>query len=92
LTPTVEICIKVASQTNHTVERMTRMILPVEKYIELTADLADAILCDTYLDDVLIEEDNGDIRYTEGAQERFNEHLDMVCDKLSAYGIYKEGE
>ena len=68
------------------------MILPAEKYIELTADLADAILCDTYLDDVLIEEDNGNIRYTEEAQDRFNEHLEMVCDKLSAYGIYKEGE
>ena len=68
------------------------MILPAETYIELTADLADAILCDTYLGDVLTEEDNGDIRYTEEAQERFNEHLDMVCDKLSAYNIYKEGE
>jgi hypothetical protein len=81
-----------ASQTNQTVERMTNMILPAETYIELTADLADAILCDTYPDDVLIEHENGDILYTEEAQERFNEHLDMVCDKLSAYGIYKEGE
>jgi len=68
------------------------MILQAETYIELTTDLADAILCETYLDDVLIEHENGDIRYTEEAQERFNEHLDMVCDKLSAYGIYKEGE
>ena len=68
------------------------MILPTEKYIELTTDLADAILCDTYLDDVFIDYDNGDIRYTEEAQDRFNEHLDMVCEKLSAYGIYKEGE
>jgi len=68
------------------------MILPAETYIELTADLADAILCETYLDDILTEEDNGDIRYTKNAQERFNEHLDMVCEKLSAYGICKEGE
>jgi len=68
------------------------MILPAETYIELTADLADAILCETYLDDVLTEDGNGDIRYTEEAQERFNEHLDMVCNKLSDYGIYKEGE
>lgn len=68
------------------------MILSVERYIELTADLADAILCDTYLDDVLIEHENGDIRYTEEAQDRFNEHLDMVCEKLSAHGIHKEGE
>jgi hypothetical protein len=69
-----------------------QMILSVEKYLELTADLADAILCDTYLDDVLIEHENGDIRYTEEAQDRFNEHLDMVCEKLSAHGIHKEGD
>ena len=68
------------------------MILSAEKYLELTADLADAILCDTYLDDVLIEHENGDIRYTEEAQDRFNEHLDMVCEKLSAHGIHKEGD
>ena len=68
------------------------MILSAEKYLELTADLADAILCDTYLDDVLIEHENGDIRYTEEAQNRFEEHLDMVCEKLSAHGIHKEGD
>lgn len=68
------------------------MILSAEKYIELTADLADAILHDTYLDDVLIEHENGDIQYTEEAQDRFEEHLDMVCARLSAHGIHKEGE
>tara|TARA_B100000768_G_C11236457_1_gene357469 strand:- start:180 stop:401 length:222 start_codon:yes stop_codon:yes gene_type:complete len=72
------------------------MILSTEKYIELTTDLADAILHETRgsgaVIDVLIEHKNGDIHYTEEAQDRFNEHLDMVCEKLSAHGIYKEGE
>jgi hypothetical protein len=72
------------------------MILSVEKYLELTADLADAILHETRgsgaVIDVLIEHENGDIRYTEEAQDRFNDHLDMVCEKLSAHGIHKEGD
>jgi hypothetical protein len=68
------------------------MILSAEKYLELTADLADAILCNTYLDNILIEDENGDERYTEEAQDRFEEHLDMVCARLSAHGIHKEGD
>lgn len=71
---------------------MTNIILPPEKYIELTANLAEAILCDTYLDTILIEHENGDMRYTEEAQDRFHEHLEMVEDKLSEHGIYKEGD
>lgn len=68
------------------------MILSAEKYIELTANLAEAILCNTYLDNILIEDENGDIHYTEEAQDCFNEHLDMVCEVLSAHGIHKEGD
>ena len=68
------------------------MILSVEKYLELTSDLANAILQNTYLDNTLIEDENGDERYTEEAQEQFNEHLDMVCAHLSANGIFKEGD
>ena len=73
------------------------MILSAEKYIELTTDLADAILQDTFrgsgaVNDVLIEHENGDIHYTEEAQDCFNEHLDMVCEMLSAHGIQKEGD
>jgi hypothetical protein len=81
-----------ASQTNHTVERKTRMILPAEKYIELTVDLAEDILHSTYLDRVFKEGKNDTLQYTEEAQGRFEEHLDMVCGKLNAHGIYKEGE
>ena len=69
--------------------KMNNIILPSEKYIELTAALAEDILQATYLDTILIEEENGDIRYTDEAQERFNEHLEMVCHNLSAHGIYK---
>ena len=68
------------------------MILQSERYIELTSCLAAKILEDTYLDEILTEEENGDIRYTEDAQDRFNEHLDMVCAHLFEYGIFKEGD
>jgi hypothetical protein len=71
---------------------MTNIILPAETYIELTVKLADAILCDTYLDVVLIEDKNGDTRYTEEAQNRFEEHLEMVEYHLSEYGICKEDD
>ena len=68
------------------------MILSAEKYIELTADLAAKILNNTYLDEILTEDENGDIRYTEEAQEQFNEHFDMVCAHLTAHGIHKESD
>ena len=71
---------------------MAIIILPPEKYIELTAALAKDILQATYLDVILIEHENGDIRYTEEAQDCFHEHLEMVEDNLSAHGIYKEGD
>ena len=68
------------------------MILSVEKYLELTSCLAAKILNNTYLDEILTEDENGDIRYTEEAQEQFNEHLDMVCAHLTAHGIHKEND
>jgi len=71
---------------------MDEIIVPAEQYIELTSSLADAILQSTYLDRVFVEDDNGDQRYSEDAQDSFNEHLSMVCDHLFAHKIYKEGD
>lgn len=71
---------------------MDKIIVPAEQYIELTSSLADAILQSTYLDRVFVEDDNGDQRYSEDAQDSFNEHLSMVCDHLSAHKIFKKGE
>ena len=56
-----------------------------EQFLELSADIAGAWLEDAYLDDVWQEEDNGDMRYTDDAQDRFNDILDTVQDMLNGY-------
>ena len=56
-----------------------------EQFLELSADIAGAWLEDAYLDDVWLEEDNGDMRYTDDAQDRFNDILDTVQDMLNGY-------
>ena len=56
-----------------------------EQFLELSADIAGAWLEDAYLDDVWLEEDNGDMRYTDDAQDRFNDILDTVQDMLNDY-------
>lgn len=71
---------------------MNKLILPAEEYILFTTSLADNILHATYLDTVIVEGKNGDLQYTEEAQSRFEEHLDMVCANLKAHNIFKEGE
>ena len=55
-----------------------------EQFLELSADIAGAWLEDAYLDNVWQEEDNGDVRYTDDAQDRFNDILDTVQGILSA--------
>ena len=49
-----------------------------EQFLELSAAIAGAWLEDAYLDNVWQEEDNGDMRYTDDAQDRFNDILDTV--------------
>ena len=56
-----------------------------EQFLELSADIAGAWLEDAYLDDVWQEEDNGDMHYTNDAQDRFNDILDTVQDMLNNY-------
>ena len=56
-----------------------------EQFLELSADIAGAWLEDAYLDDIWQEEDNGDMRYTDDAQDRFNDILDTVQDMLNDY-------
>ena len=56
-----------------------------EQFLELSADIAGAWLEDAYLDNVWQEDDNGDERYTNDAQDRFNDILDTVQDMLNDY-------
>lgn len=58
---------------------------------QAVAEIADYILAETYLSEnfeehtTMVTDDNGDERYTDAAQERFNEHHDKVESILSEY-------
>ena len=56
-----------------------------ETFIELSAEIAEAWMNDAYLDDIYVEDENGDERYTEEAQDRFNDILDEVQAILEGY-------
>jgi len=62
-----------------------RKHLTDEQFLELSADIAATWLEDAYLDNIWQEEDNGDMRYTDDAQDRFNDILDTVQDMLNDY-------
>lgn len=56
----------------------TKPAMTTGDFLDMVATLSDYIINDTYLDDIYQEEENGDTRYTEGAQDRFNQHFDNV--------------
>ena len=64
--------------------------IPNSQYLQLTTELAAAILDDAALDDIWIIGDNGDITYTEEAQDRFNEIIDMVDSIMWSNSITSE--
>jgi len=56
-----------------------------EIFLELSAEIAEAWMNDAYLDLFDIEDENGDERYTEEAQDCFNAILDEVQAILEGY-------
>jgi len=56
-----------------------------ETFLELSAEIAEAWMNDAYLDLFDIEDENGDERYTEEAQDCFNAILDEVQAILEGY-------
>ena len=56
-----------------------------ETFLELSAEIAEAWMNDAYLDLFVIEDENGDERYTEEAQDCFNAILDEVQAILEGY-------
>lgn len=56
-----------------------------QTFLELSAEIAEAWMNDAYLDDIYVEDENGDERYTEEAQDRFNDILDEVQAILESY-------
>jgi hypothetical protein len=53
--------------------------------LELSCDIASYILEDTYLDNLYEESESGNEVYTEEAQERFVQHLDIIEGILMEY-------
>ena len=61
------------------------MVMTNQTFLELSAEIAEAWMNDAYLDDIYVEDENGDERYTEEAQDRFNDILDEVQAILEGY-------
>ena len=71
------------------------MKMKTENYVELCSDIAgawlnDALIIGGYIDDIWEKKENGDEVYTEDAQDRFNDILDLVEQILTKNGITKE--
>lgn len=75
----------VSNKCNTKLETDTMKFFTNEQFLELSADIAGAWLEDAYLDDIWLEDDNGDERYTDDAQDRFNDILDTVQGILNEY-------
>lgn len=55
------------------------------EFVELSANLAAYMLEQTYLDNLYVEHENGDMSYTEEAQYVFNDHYGNIQDILGAF-------
>lgn len=64
---------------------MSKTPMTTSEFIELACSIASYVLEDTYLDYPYEETDSGDVRYTDQAQDRFNEHLDVIEGLLSEF-------
>jgi len=53
-----------------------------ELKIELASDIASYVVEQSYLDYPYVTQPNGDVTYTEEAQDEFNRHYDVVYNLL----------
>ena len=59
-----------------------RVMISKELKIELAADIASYVVEQSYLDYPYVTQPNGDVTYTEEAQDEFNRHYDVVYNLL----------
>ena len=57
---------------------MTKLKIKPETWVELNSELAGMFLEYKAIDPIWVEDENGDERYTEDAQDEFNHISDMV--------------
>ena len=65
------------------------ILLPNTTYVELYSEMAEAVLVESQggLIDIYVEEENGDQRFTEEAQDIFEEYSSLVEGVLEGVGI-----
>lgn len=61
-----------------------------EEFLSMVCDIAAYSLEDTYLDNPYKTAANGDVVYTDEAQDRFNGHLDVIVGILEQYITVEE--
>jgi len=61
--------------------------IPSELWVELYSEIAGAIVEYSALDPTMTTDENGDKRYTEEAQEKFNDCAEMVEEILENYFV-----
>lgn len=61
--------------------------IPSELWVELYSEIAGAIVEYSALDPTMTTDENGDERYTEEAQEKFNDCAEMVEEILENYFV-----
>ena len=69
----------------NTKQETDTMQITNEQYLELSAEIAGVWLEDAYLGDIWQKDDSGDERYTDDAQDRFNDILDTVQCVLDVF-------
>jgi len=62
-----------------------RTLIDSQDLLELSCDIASYILEETYLDNLYEESESGNEVYTDEAQERFVQHLDIIEGILMEY-------
>lgn len=70
----------------------TKAIIRNEDFIGMTCDITDWVLQETYNDKITQEDENGDTRYTEDAQDQFNHLLDHVQTIVQQWVNIQEDE
>ena len=67
---------------------MEKCYIDNSTFLELSSELADIIVKSNTTGEILVENDNGDLVYTEEAQDAFNDAYDLVQEILNDFGVH----
>ena len=69
---------------------MNSHYIQTEQFLELSSELAELLVIETWPESPYQTEQNGDLRFTPDAQDSFNSFLDNVTSVLNRNGIHAE--